>query len=149
MPMGAASMTHVLWTEVIKQNPAKPNWFEQDRLVLSPGHGSMLLYRLLHLAGYDLPLKQLRQFREWGSMTPGHAERGVTPASGRPQDRFSHTTAAKRSRILARAHRHRLQTYLAPKPDDLGVASSCSYLAAKIDGNRCIDFALSCNMAGR
>ena len=79
MPMGAASMAYVLWTRFLKHNPANPEWFDRDRFVLSPGHGSMLLYSLLHLTGYDLPLEQIKQFREWGSMTPGHPERGVTP----------------------------------------------------------------------
>jgi transketolase len=79
MPMGAAPMAYVLWTRFLKHNPANPDWFDRDRFVLSPGHGSMLLYSLLHLTGYDLPLEQIKRFREWGSMTPGHPERGVTP----------------------------------------------------------------------
>ena len=79
MPMGAAAMAYVLWTRFLKHNPANPEWLDRDRFVLSPGHGSMLLYSLLHLTGYDLPLEQIKQFREWGSMTPGHPERGVTP----------------------------------------------------------------------
>jgi transketolase len=79
MPMGAASMAYVLWTRFLKHNPANPSWFDRDRFVLSPGHGSMLLYSLLHLTGYDLPLEQIKQFREWGSITPGHPERGITP----------------------------------------------------------------------
>jgi transketolase len=79
MPMGAASMGYVLWTRFLKHNPAHPEWFDRDRFVLSPGHGSMLLYSLLHLTGYDLPLEQVKQFREWGSITPGHPERGLTP----------------------------------------------------------------------
>jgi transketolase len=79
LPMGAASMAHVLWTRFLKHNPANPDWFDSDRFVLSAGHGSMLLYSLFHLTGYDLPLEQIKQFREWGSMTPGHPERGVTP----------------------------------------------------------------------
>jgi len=79
LPMGAASMAYVLWTRFLKHNPANPEWFDRDRFVLSPGHGSMLLYSLLHLTGYDLPLEQIKQFRQWGSMTPGHPERGVTP----------------------------------------------------------------------
>jgi len=79
MPMGAASMAYVLWTRFLKHNPTNPAWFDRDRFVLSPGHGSMLLYSLLHLTGYDLPLEQIKQFREWGSITPGHPERGVTP----------------------------------------------------------------------
>jgi len=79
MPMGAASMAYVLWTRFLKHNPANPEWFDRDRFVLSPGHGSMLLYSLLHLTGYDLPLEEIKQFREWGSITPGHPERGITP----------------------------------------------------------------------
>src|SRR5579864_7348728 len=79
MPMGAAPMAYVLWTRFLKHNPANPAWFDRDRFVLSPGHGSMLLYSLLHLTGYDLPLEQIEQFREWGSITPGHPERGPTP----------------------------------------------------------------------
>jgi transketolase len=79
LPMGAAAMAYVLWTRFLKFNPVNPGWFDRDRFVLSPGHGSMLLYSLLHLSGYDLPLEQIKHFREWGSMTPGHPERGVTP----------------------------------------------------------------------
>ncbi|HEX3163590.1 MAG TPA: transketolase [Pseudolabrys sp.] len=79
MPMGAASMAYVLWTRFLKHNPANPGWFDRDRFVLSPGHGSMLLYSLLHLTGYDLSLEQIKRFRQSGSMTPGHPERGVTP----------------------------------------------------------------------
>jgi len=79
LPMGAASMAYVLWTRFLEHNPANPEWFDRDRFVLSPGHGSMLLYSLLHLTGYDLPLEQIKQFREWGSITPGHPERGITP----------------------------------------------------------------------
>ena len=77
--MGAAPMAYVLWTQFLKHNPANPQWFDRDRFVLSPKHGSILLYSLLHLTGYDLPLEQIKQFREWGSMTPGHPERDVTP----------------------------------------------------------------------
>jgi transketolase len=79
LPLGAAPMAYVLWTRFLKHNPANPEWFDRDRFVLSAGHGSMLLYSLLHLTGYDLPLEQIKQFRQWGSMTPGHPERGVTP----------------------------------------------------------------------
>jgi transketolase len=79
LPLGAAPMAYVLWTRFLKHHPANPHWFDRDRFVLSAGHGSALLYGLLHLSGYDLPLEQLRQFRQWGSITPGHPERGVTP----------------------------------------------------------------------
>ena len=79
LPMGAAAMAYVLWTRFLRHNPANPHWFNRDRFVLSAGHGSMLLYSLLHLTGYDLPLEQIRQFRQWGSTTPGYPERGITP----------------------------------------------------------------------
>jgi transketolase len=79
MPMGAAPMAYLLWTKFLKHNPANPAWPDRDRFVLSAGHGSMLLYSLLHLTGYDLPLSELRNFRRWGSKTPGHPEHGHTP----------------------------------------------------------------------
>jgi transketolase len=79
LPMGAAPMAYVLWTRFLRHNPDNPHWFNRDRFVLSAGHGSMLLYSLLHLTGYDLPLEQIKQFRQWGSITPGHPERGLTP----------------------------------------------------------------------
>ena len=78
MPMGAAAMAHTLWTRFLKHNPKNPGWFDRDRFVLSAGHGSMLLYSLLYLTGYDLPLDELKRFRQWGSKTPGHPERGHT-----------------------------------------------------------------------
>ena len=79
MPMGMASVAHVLWTRFLHHNPANPKWPNRDRFVLSAGHGSMLLYSLLHLAGYEVPMEQLKQFRQLGSITPGHPEYGVTP----------------------------------------------------------------------
>jgi transketolase len=79
LPLGAAPMAYVLWTRFLRHNPANPHWFNRDRFVLSAGYGSMLLYSLLHLSGYDLPLDQIKQFRQWGSITPGHPERGLTP----------------------------------------------------------------------
>jgi len=79
MPMGMADAAVVLWTRFLKHNPADPVWPDRDRFVLSAGHGSMLLYSLLHLSGYNLPLSQLQAFRQWGSHTPGHPEYGLTP----------------------------------------------------------------------
>ncbi|WP_245629750.1 transketolase [Alicyclobacillus sendaiensis] len=79
LPMGAAPMAYVLWTRFMKHNPANPKWVNRDRFVLSAGHGSMLLYSLLHLSGYDVTLEDLKQFRQWGSKTPGHPEYGHTP----------------------------------------------------------------------
>ena len=81
MPMGAAPMAYVLWTKFLKHNPHHPAWFNRDRFVLSAGHGSMLLYSLLHLTGYDLPLSELLNFRQWESKTPGHPEYGLTPGA--------------------------------------------------------------------
>jgi transketolase len=79
LPLGAAPMAHVLWTRHLRFNPKDPDWPGRDRFVLSAGHGAMLLYSLLHLTGYDLPLDELRRFRQWGSKTPGHPERGEAP----------------------------------------------------------------------
>jgi len=75
LPLDAAPMGYVLWTQFLKYNPSNPQWFNRDRFVLSAGHGSMLLYSLLHLTGYPLPLEQIKQFRQWGSDTAGHPER--------------------------------------------------------------------------
>ena len=79
LPMGCAPIGHVLFTRHLRYNPADPAWPGRDRFVLSAGHGCMLLYSLLHLTGYDLPLEELKRFRQWGSMTPGHPEYGHTP----------------------------------------------------------------------
>jgi len=79
LPLGAAPMAYVLWMRHLRHNPGNPQWFNRDRFVLSAGHGSMLLYSLLHLTGYALPMDQIKQFRQWGSSTPGHPERGRTP----------------------------------------------------------------------
>jgi transketolase len=79
LPLGAAPMAYALWTRALKHDPADPKWPDRDRFVLSAGHGSALLYSLLHLTGYDLPLDELKRFRQWGSHTPGHPEYGDTP----------------------------------------------------------------------
>ncbi|NUM78843.1 transketolase, partial [candidate division KSB1 bacterium] len=79
LPMGAAAMAYVLWDRFLQHNPANPKWPDRDRFILSAGHGSMLLYSLLHLTGYDLPLDELKKFRQLGSKTPGHPEHGLTP----------------------------------------------------------------------
>jgi len=79
LPMGMADVAVVLWTNFLKHNPQDPKWPNRDRFVLSAGHGSMLLYSLLHLSGYDLPLAELQSFRQWGSKTPGHPESHLTP----------------------------------------------------------------------
>ncbi|WHY63630.1 transketolase [Cytobacillus firmus] len=79
MPMGAAPMAYTLWTRFMNHNPKNPEWFNRDRFVLSAGHGSMLLYSLLHLSGYDVSMNDIKEFRQWGSKTPGHPEFGHTP----------------------------------------------------------------------
>ena len=79
LPMGAAALAFTLWTRHLRFNPRNPGWAERDRFILSGGHGSMLLYSLLHLTGFDLDLQELGQFRQWGSRTPGHPEYGLTP----------------------------------------------------------------------
>ena len=78
-PMGLAPTAYLLWTGFMKYNPRNPSWPDRDRFVLSAGHGSMLLYSMLYLTGYDVPLDQIKQFRQWGSLTPGHPERELTP----------------------------------------------------------------------
>ncbi len=78
LPMGAAAMAYTVWTRHLRHNPKNPNWFDRDRFVLSGGHGSTLLYSLLHLTGYELSLDDLKDFRQWGSLTPGHPEYGHT-----------------------------------------------------------------------
>jgi len=79
MPMGTAPLAHMLWSRHLKHNPADPHWPNRDRFVLSAGHGSMLLYALLHLTGYDLSMEEIKNFRQWGSQTPGHPENFETP----------------------------------------------------------------------
>ncbi len=79
LPMGTAAIAYTIWTQFLKHNPKNPNWANRDRFVLSGGHGSMLLYSLLHLSGYDLSLDEIKNFRQWGSLTPGHPEYGLTP----------------------------------------------------------------------
>ena len=77
LPLDAAPMAYVLWMRYLKHNPSNPEWYDRDRFVLSAGHGSMLLYSLLHLTGYPLSIDQIKQFRQWGSVTPGHPERNL------------------------------------------------------------------------
>jgi len=104
MPMGMATVAHVLWTRFLKHNPADPAWFNRDRFILSGGHGSMLLYSLLHLAGYDVRLDQLKQFRQLGSITPGHPEYGMTPGVELTTGPLGQGFAAGVGMALAEAH---------------------------------------------
>ena len=107
MPMGMAAPAYVLWTRYLRHNPGNPAWPNRDRFILSAGHGSMLLYSLLHLSGYDLSLAEIRRFRQWQSRTPGHPERGVTPGvevtTGQLGQGFAHGVGmALAQRYLAR-----------------------------------------------
>jgi transketolase len=122
MPMGAAPMAYTLWTKFMNYNPSNPNWFNRDRFTLSAGHGSMLLYSLLHLTGYDLSLEDLKNFRQWGSKTPGHPEFGHTPG-------VDATTGPLGQGIsmavgMAMAERHLASTY---NRDDLNVIDHYTY----------------------
>ena len=78
LPLGAAPMAYVLWSRHLRHDPSQPTWYDRDRFVLSAGHGSMLLYSLLHLFGYELSIDDLKAFRQWESKTPGHPEFGIT-----------------------------------------------------------------------
>ena len=81
-PMGMADIAEVLWNDFLRHNPTDPTWYDRDRFILSNGHASMLLYSLLHLSGYDLPIEELKNFRQLHSKTPGHPEIGYTPGRG-------------------------------------------------------------------
>ncbi|WP_110929714.1 transketolase [Bacillus massiliglaciei] len=109
MPMGAAPMAYKLWTDFMNHNPKNPEWFNRDRFVLSAGHGSMLLYSLLHLAGYDLSMDDLKGFRQWGSKTPGHPEYGHTAGVDATTGPLGQGVAMAVG--MAMAERHLAETY--------------------------------------
>ncbi|HET7580511.1 MAG TPA: transketolase [Bacillales bacterium] len=109
MPMGAAPMAYKLWTKFMDHNPSNPQWFNRDRFVLSAGHGSMLLYSMLHLFGYDLGIEDLKEFRQWGSKTPGHPEYGHTPGVDATTGPLGQGVAM--SVGMAMAERHLAATY--------------------------------------
>ena len=145
MPLGAAPMAYVLWTRLLKHNPRDPSWFDRDRFVLSAGHGSMLLYSLLYLTGYDLSLDDIKQFRQFGSKTPGHPERGHTPGvettTGPLGQRFANAVgmAIAEAQLAARYNRPGFEvidhaTYAIVSDGDLmeGVASEAASLAGHL-----------------
>ncbi len=145
MPLGAAPMAYVLWTRLLKHNPRNPDWFDRDRFVLSAGHASMLLYSLLHLTGYDLSLDDIKQFRQWGSKTPGHPERGHTPGvevtTGPLGQGFANAVgmAIAEAQLAARYNRPGFEvidhtTYALVSDGDLmeGVASEAASLAGHL-----------------
>lgn len=109
MPMGAAPMAYTLWAKEMNHNPANPNWFNRDRFVLSAGHGSMLLYSLLHVFGYDVTMDDLKSFRQWGSKTPGHPEFGHTPGVEATTGPLGQGIAMAVG--MAMAERHLAETY--------------------------------------
>jgi transketolase len=145
MPLGAAPMAYVLWTRLLKHNPRNPDWFDRDRFVLSAGHGSMLLYSLLHLTGYDLSLDDIKQFRQFGSKAPGHPERGHTPGvettTGPLGQGFANAVgmAIAEAQLAARYNRPGFEvidhaTYAIVSDGDLmeGVASEAASLAGHL-----------------
>jgi transketolase len=143
MPMGAAPMAHVLWHRYLEHDPRNPDWPDRDRFILSAGHGSALLYSLLHLTGYDLPLEDLKRFRQLDSKTPGHPERGMTPG-------VEATTGPLGQGIsmavgLAIAERHLAARYNRPGFD---VVDHFTYV---INGDGCLEEGVSyeaCSLAG-
>ncbi|PAD70979.1 transketolase [Bacillus sp. 7586-K] len=112
MPMGAAPMAYTLWTKFMNVNPSNPSWFNRDRFVLSAGHGSMLLYSLLHLTGYDVSMDDLKSFRQWGSKTPGHPEFGHTAGVDATTGPLGQGIAMAVG--MAMAERHLAETYNKP-----------------------------------
>lgn len=153
MPLGAAPMAYILWDRFLKHNPATPGWFNRDRFILSAGHGSMLLYSLLHLTGYDLPLDEIKQFRQWQSRTPGHPERGHTKGveitTGPLGQGFGNAVgmAMAEAHLAARYNRHGFDiidhfTYGLVSDGDLmeGVASEAASLAGHLRLGKLICF---------
>jgi transketolase len=145
MPMGAAAMAYELWTRFLRHNPQNSQWPNRDRFVLSAGHGSMLLYALLHLTGYDLPLEELQSFRQWGSRTPGHPEYhhtdGVETTTGPLGQGFATAVgmAIAEAHLAARYNRpgHAILdyvTYVIASDGDMmeGVASEAASLAGHL-----------------
>ncbi len=123
LPMGAAPMAYTLWSKFMKHNPGNPDWFDRDRFVLSAGHGSMLLYSLLHLSGYDLSLDELKNFRQWNSKTPGHPEYGDTPGVEATTGPLGQGLAMATG--MAMAERHLAAVY---NKDDINVVDHNTYV---------------------
>ncbi|WP_421664227.1 transketolase [Lysinibacillus telephonicus] len=115
LPMGAAPMAYTLWTKQLRHNPQNPKWYNRDRFVLSAGHGSMLLYSLLHLGGYGLDMEEIKNFRQWGSKTPGHPEYGHTVGVEATTGPLGQGIAM--SVGMAMAERHLAATYNKPGHD--------------------------------
>ncbi|MCA0989157.1 transketolase [Guptibacillus algicola] len=122
MPMGAAPMAYTLWSQFMDHSPSNPDWFNRDRFVLSAGHGSALLYSMLHLFGYDVSMEDLKSFRQWGSNTPGHPEYGETPGVDATTGPLGQGLAM--SVGMAMAERHLAATY---NRDDFNVIDHYTY----------------------
>lgn len=122
MPMGSAPMAYALWTNHLNVSPQNPNWFNRDRFVLSAGHGSMLLYSMLHLSGYNLSIEDLKQFRQWGSKTPGHPEFGHTEGVDATTGPLGQGIAMAVG--MALAERHLAETY---NKDNFNVVDHYTY----------------------
>ena len=151
MPMGAAAMAYVLWTRHLRYDPLKPRWPNRDRFILSPGHGCILLYSLLHLTGYDMPLDELKQFRQWGSRTPGHPEyhldRGIETTTGPLGQGFGNGVGMAIAEKYLAAHFNRpghelvnYKIYAIVSDGDLmeGVASEAASLAGHLGLNNLV-----------
>lgn len=157
LPLDAAPMAYVLWTRHLRHNPHNPQWYNRDRFVLSAGHGSMLLYSLLHLCGYALSLSQIKQFRQWGSITPGHPESELTPGvevtTGPLGQGFANGVgmAIAESYLAARYNRENMKlvdhfTYVLVSDGDLmeGVAAEAASLAGHLKLGKLI-YLYDCN----
>ena len=144
-PMGQAAAAYTLWDRFLKHNPTDPSWHDRDRFVLSAGHASMLLYGLLHLTGYDLPLDEIKRLRQWGSLTPGHPERGLTPGvevtTGPLGQGFAHAVGLAIAEQWLASHYNRPghtvvdhNTYVIASDGDLmeGVAAEAASLAGHL-----------------
>src|SRR5471032_1705909 len=145
MLFGAVPMAYVLWTRILKYHATDPYWFDRDRFVLSAGHGSALLYSLLHLCGYDVSIDDLKQFRKWNSNTPGRPERSLTPgveiSTGPLGQGFANSVgmAIAEANLAARFNRDALNvvdhfTYVLASDGDLmeGVVSEAASLAGRL-----------------
>src|ERR687889_2703107 len=126
LPLGMAPSAYVLWTKFLRHNPRNPKWQNRDRFLLSAGHGSMLVYSLLHLTGYDLPLEELKNFRQWESKTPGHPEYGMTPGVETTTGPLGQGFANGVGMAMAEAHLAALYNTPEHAPIDHHVYTICS-----------------------
>ena len=151
LPMAMAPVAYLLFARVMEHNPADPSWPDRDRFILSAGHGSMLLYSVLHLSGYDLPLEELKQFRQWGSLTPGHPERdrvhvtpGVEITTGPLGQGFANGVGMAMAERFLRAHfgaevqNHRIFAIVSDGDLMEGIAAEAASLAGKLGLGRIV-----------